>query len=517
MAFGIAERAATPVAGWFVVEGRWSQKLAATALLSVAVGARAIVSRAAGAYAEGELYRRTAAAVLDGDVTAERPSEREGVASLEHAIVEAADAVAQVCPSLAADLIACVVLAVVAALTSPWRVVALFVGLALPVAAALLASRRAVQRLADRAWVARVGVFDAFVEIFEGRLDLVASGHGDRAIREFGEKTSMWASTGFAVALSGMLAGRLPALLVTALAATVALAAVGGGPTLANVADVALVASIAPAFAGAGQGLHALLRIDPSVRSVASCLRGRASIATSLCHPPVFPGRVEFRSVSFSYGAAERDEPVLQGVCLDWAGPGALALAGANGSGKSTALRLLLKLVEPTSGSIRVGETPLAEMDPAAWRRRLGFLPQRPYFPARADIRGGIRWLEPEASDGTIVRVLERVGLADALRRRGEDPLGLRIDTLSVGQRQRVALARVLCRDVDLYVLDEPDANLDRAGVALLTNLVRDLARDRCVIFAAHSRELLEAADTVVRLGDGGLLRPGAGVRASSV
>jgi ABC-type transport system involved in cytochrome bd biosynthesis fused ATPase/permease subunit len=81
--------------------------------------------------------------------------------------------------------------------------------------------------------------------------------------------------------------------------------------------------------------------------------------------------------------------------------------------------------------------------------------------------------------------------------------LRVRVDTLSVGERQRVALARVLSRDAELFVLDEPDANLDRAGITLVADVLLELARARAVVFAAHTPELLDIGDHVVTLDNG--------------
>jgi ABC-type transport system involved in cytochrome bd biosynthesis fused ATPase/permease subunit len=76
-----------------------------------------------------------------------------------------------------------------------------------------------------------------------------------------------------------------------------------------------------------------------------------------------------------------------------------------------------------------------------------------------------------------------------------------------VGERQRVGLARLLCQKATLVLLDEPDANLDRAGISLVANLVRELARDGMVALVAHSADLLEVADRVIVLDEGRLIR----------
>jgi ABC-type transport system involved in cytochrome bd biosynthesis fused ATPase/permease subunit len=152
---------------------------------------------------------------------------------------------------------------------------------------------------------------------------------------------------------------------------------------------------------------------------------------------------------------------------------------------------------------------PLSDVDPDAWRAGVAFLPQRPYFPPRADVRAAVLWPAGDADDARVAAALDRVGLMPALRRDredGADPLAVKVDALSVGQRQRVALARILCRDAALFLLDEPDANLDRDGIALVAGLVRDLAARGMVAVAAHTPELLETAGQIVALEGGALV-----------
>jgi ABC-type multidrug transport system fused ATPase/permease subunit len=221
--------------------------------------------------------------------------------------------------------------------------------------------------------------------------------------------------------------------------------------------------------------------------------------------PPRLPARIELDRVSFQYPDAPGD--ALSGVSFSWDGEDLLALAGANGSGKSTCLRLLVALGRPRAGVVRIGGIDVNDIDADAWRAHVAFLPQRPYLPQRAEVRTAVRLLAPDASDAHIVAALDRVGVLPALRGLSSDPLEVPIDTLSVGQRQRVALARFLCREAALLVLDEPDANLDREGIALVAELLRELARDRMVVFAAHTPELVEIASRVLTLDAGRVVR----------
>jgi ATP-binding cassette subfamily C protein CydD len=114
-----------------------------------------------------------------------------------------------------------------------------------------------------------------------------------------------------------------------------------------------------------------------------------------------------------------------------------------------------------------------------------------------------VAWPVTGARDDRILAALDRVGLLPVLRRAGGDPLAVRVDSLSVGERQRVALARIVCREASLFLLDEPDANLDRAGIVLVAELLRELAGRGMVAFAAHTPELLAVAERVVVLDQG--------------
>jgi ABC-type transport system involved in cytochrome bd biosynthesis fused ATPase/permease subunit len=141
----------------------------------------------------------------------------------------------------------------------------------------------------------------------------------------------------------------------------------------------------------------------------------------------------------------------------------------------------------------------VAELEGEAWRQRVAFMPQRPWFAPRKTVADALRSAAPDAPVSKQREALGRVAVLDALTRRTDgDPLSIPVDTLSAGERQRLALARVLCRDADVILLDEPDANLDAAGIALVGELIHELAKDKMVAFAAHTPELLQVADHVV-------------------
>jgi ABC-type transport system involved in cytochrome bd biosynthesis fused ATPase/permease subunit len=319
------------------------------------------------------------------------------------------------------------------------------------------------------------------------------------------DATRAWGAAGARVAGASVLSGRLT---LAAVGGTVAAALLASsqlrGPLEATAADLALFASLTPAFVGVAQGVHALARDARWVELVARVLRqGDASTGGGTRPPPELPASTAFDAVSFRYGGSGLSGEALSAVEFGWTGREILALSGANGSGKSTCLRMLLRLADPSPGAIRVAGVPLTDLEVDAWRARVAFLPQRPYMPPRADVRTAVAWPLRGATDERVLAALDQVGLLPVLRRAGDDPLAVRVDSLSVGERQRVALARIVSRDASLFLLDEPDANLDRDGIALVAKLLRDLARRGMVAFAAHTPELLAVAGRVVVLAQG--------------
>ncbi len=226
--------------------------------------------------------------------------------------------------------------------------------------------------------------------------------------------------------------------------------------------------------------------------------------------PPPDPALVPIRfdRVSFAYPA--RDVEVLHEVDLEIRPGEMLAIVGPSGGGKSTLVSLLLRLNDPTSGRILVGDDELALVDAKAWRRRTAFVPQRPTL-FRETVANSIRLGDASADD-------ERVGEAAALAGAHEFvsllPSGYETIVgdggrpLSTGQRRRLALARAFLRDAPLVVLDEPTADLDSESADIVAHAIERLRVGRTVVLVTHRPELAALADRSVCLEGGRILVP---------
>src|ERR1019366_3653924 len=255
-----------------------------------------------------------------------------------------------------------------------------------------------------------------------------------------------------------------------------------------------------PPFAGIALSMVDLARTSAARAKLDALLRTPASPAGS-ASPPSHPATLEFKNLSCAYG---NRPPAIEDLTLRWTCSHPLVLAGPNGSGKSTLLSLLVGLLKPIKGAITIGTIDLKDLDPTLWRHRIAYLPQRPYLPAQSTVANAIRFLEPDATDTAITDALTRVDLLATLDEKSPGkPLEAIVDALSSGERQRLALARALVRQADIYLLDEPDQNLDRKGLAIVAAIVRDLGSKAAVVIAAHDPEMLPIEGHHVELRHG--------------
>lgn len=226
----------------------------------------------------------------------------------------------------------------------------------------------------------------------------------------------------------------------------------------------------------------------------------RAAAAISGLTPLRLRGDIEVDDVSFRYDGGPQ---VLDELSLRFTGGAVTALTGPTGAGKSTLLSLLLKLEPPTAGSIRVGGWDLTELDTAAYRRTLAYVPQESWFlddTLRANIRLG-RADATRAEVEQAARVAHVDEFTDRLPHGLDTVVGEAGLVLSGGQRRRLALARAVLRGADVLLLDEPTAGLDDAAADLVLTGLAAASAGRTVVVATHDPRVVRWADDVVHLG----------------
>ncbi|MGV9307520.1 thiol reductant ABC exporter subunit CydD [Nonomuraea sp. NPDC003727] len=216
------------------------------------------------------------------------------------------------------------------------------------------------------------------------------------------------------------------------------------------------------------------------------------------------PPEIRLENVTVRYPG--RDDPALEDVSLVITPGERVALVGESGGGKSTLLHLLLGFVRPTAGRVLVDGTDLRDLDLAAWRDRLAFVPQRPHL-FTTSVADNIRLGAPSATPDQ-VRQAARAAHADefvsALPAGYDTQVGERGANLSAGQRQRLALARAFCRPrTAVLLLDEPTARLDGRSEAAVVAATAELSEQRTAVIVAHRPAMIELADRVIRIQEG--------------
>jgi ATP-binding cassette subfamily B protein len=217
---------------------------------------------------------------------------------------------------------------------------------------------------------------------------------------------------------------------------------------------------------------------------------------------PAFEGHVRFDRVGFEY---EPGQPILCDVDLELRSGERVALVGASGAGKTTFASLLLRLYEPTQGSIRIDGRALGEFTQESLRSRVGVVLQDGLLFA-ATIGENIAPGRPDASAEAIVAAARQAHIHDfiaSLPRGYDTVLAERGATLSAGQRQRIAIARVALRDPSILILDEPTTGLDEVNARAVIDALEELSRGRTTIVITHDSRLAARADRVLRIEDG--------------
>ena len=220
-------------------------------------------------------------------------------------------------------------------------------------------------------------------------------------------------------------------------------------------------------------------------------------------------GRIEFRDFTFAYTPKET---VLPDFDLEIHPQETVALVGHTGAGKSSVARLIARFYEFQEGQLLVDGRDVRRLDLGQYRRHIGVVPQEPFLFSGA-VRDNIRYGRPEATDEQVLQAATQISGGDWL---ADLPDGLDTDvgergaSLSMGQRQLVALARVLLSDPAIFILDEATASVDPFTEMQIQEGLETIMQDRTAIVIAHRLSTIKHADRIIVMDHGRIIEEGA-------
>ncbi|HZT75798.1 MAG TPA: ABC transporter transmembrane domain-containing protein, partial [Vicinamibacterales bacterium] len=368
---------------------------------------------------------------------------------------------------------------------------------------------REVAELRQRS--ADIGSF--LIETLQATRLVVASSAETREVARFGERNASFVRALMSMQVMAYLSGGLPGLIAGAGGGLVfvygGVRVIHGAMTVGTfVAFMAYQMRFMPPLQ-ALMGMYAnLATVRVSLRRVAEILDEPIEIVEAAGAAPLgaVRGDVAFDEVTVTYG---RGGPVLERLSFEVRAGETVAIVGPSGSGKSTIADLLLRLIDPDEGRVRIDGRDLRGVPLADLRSRVALVEQEPCI-LHATLLENIRYARPDASDDEVTAAVRQAALApfvatlpDGL----QTIVGERGTALSAGERQRVAIARALLRQPDVLVLDEPSAALDPESERRIADGYASVMRGRTTIVITHRLDLAARADRVIDLTVPGTVR----------
>ncbi len=243
--------------------------------------------------------------------------------------------------------------------------------------------------------------------------------------------------------------------------------------------------------------IQEMLAVEPVVRDTAETVASKTSI----------DGEIEFRGLSFAYKGAR----VLEDVTLRVPRGSTLAIVGEVGSGKSTLIKMLGRLVDPPDGTVLIDGIDVKRIPLSTLRRHIAYVPQETFL-FSASIRDNIAFARPDAADEEVTRAAEISQLnrdVEVFPNGYETLLGERGVNLSGGQKQRVAIARALLADPRVLILDDALSAVDTHTEYEILARLSSFMRERTCLIVAHRISTLKMADEIIVLERGRIAERG--------
>jgi ATP-binding cassette subfamily B protein len=220
-------------------------------------------------------------------------------------------------------------------------------------------------------------------------------------------------------------------------------------------------------------------------------------------------GEIRFDRVEFRYEREGR--PLLQGVDISVKAGQTIAIVGPSGSGKTTLMALLMRFYDPVAGTITLDGLDLRTLKQSSVRRHIGVVLQDPLL-FNDTVRNNIAYGRPEATTAQVEDAAQAANAHDFICRlpdKYETMVGERGGRLSVGERQRLTIARALIKDPRIIILDEATSSLDAESEGLVQDALERLMKNRTTFVIAHRLSTVVNADLIVVLKDGRVAESG--------
>jgi ATP-binding cassette subfamily B protein/subfamily B ATP-binding cassette protein MsbA len=209
---------------------------------------------------------------------------------------------------------------------------------------------------------------------------------------------------------------------------------------------------------------------------------------------------IKFEGLSFSYPHSDRE--ILHDVNLQIQKGERVAIVGESGCGKTTLLKLMAGMLEPTEGAVRYSGIDLREIGSRQVYERVGFIMQENKL-FNTSIRENLLYAKNRAADSELIGACKKAYIydfIDGLPERFDTVIGERGIKLSGGQRQQLVLARFFLRDVEVFIFDEATSSLDQFSENIIQNVIENMARDKMVIVVAHRASSVSICDRKINL-----------------
>jgi ATP-binding cassette subfamily B protein len=351
---------------------------------------------------------------------------------------------------------------------------------------------------------ADIGSF--LIDTLQGMRTVVASSAERREVQRFSRLNDAFVATLMGLQRTHYVAGGVPSLLVsTGVAAVFAYGGwrvVEGTMSLGTLAAFMAYQARIVAPVQALMGLYsALATARVSWRRVAELLQTRPEVVSAPDARPLaaLRGEIEFDNVTLAH---PRGGLLLDVVSFKVPAGSTFAIVGPSGGGKSTIADLIVRLLDPDAGTIRLDGQDVRTLALGDLRRQIQSVEQTPVL-FHASIVENVRYVQPDATDADVERAIDHAGLTSFVARLPEGlrtVVGDRGLAVSAGERQRLALARAFLAEPAVLVLDEPSSALDPVAERQIIEGTRRVMRGRTTIFISHRLDLVRAADQAIVL-----------------